>query len=210
VSKLRKEGPVTVGFLVGLVVIIVTYFSAKPLVAIKGELDQWYLIATAFAVAVGLVNLTQIHMRKIQHKREGWGYSTVLIAGMFGFLLFGMTMSSAGDPKFQWMYNTTIVPMNATMYSILVFYISSAAYRAFRIRTAEAAVLLLAAVIVMLGRVTIGEMISPMLPKWTSWIMNVPNTAGMRAITIGATLGGISQALRVLIGIERGHLGGVE
>jgi len=207
---LRKEGPVAVGFIVGLVVIIVTYFSAKPLVAIKGELDQWYLIATAFAVAVGLVNLVQIHMRKIQHKREGWGYSIVLIAGIAGFLLFGLTVSSAGDPKFQWMYNTTIVPMNATMYSILVFYIASAAYRAFRIRTGEAAVLLVAAVIVMLGRVTIGEMISPMLPKWTSWIMNVPNTAGMRAITIGATLGGISQALRVLIGIERGHLGGVE
>jgi hypothetical protein len=210
VGKLRKEGPVAVAFIVGLVVIIVTYFSAKPLVAIKGELDQWYLIATAFAVAVGLVNLARIHTGKIQRKKEGWGYSIVLMVGMIGFILFGMTVSSAGDPKFQWMYNTSIVPMNATMYSILVFYISSAAYRAFRIRTGEAAVLLVAAVIVMLGRVTIGEMISPMLPKWTSWIMNVPNTAGMRAITIGATLGGISQALRVLIGIERGHLGGVE
>ncbi|MDP2859633.1 MAG: hypothetical protein Q8P50_16905 [Bacillota bacterium] len=207
---MRKEGPVAVAFIVGLVVIIVTYFSAKPLVAIKGELDQWYLITTAFAVAVGLVNLARIHTGKIQRKKEGWGYSIVLMVGMIGFILFGMTVSSAGDPKFQWMYNTSIVPMNATMYSILVFYISSAAYRAFRIRTGEAAVLLVAAVIVMLGRVTIGEMISPMLPKWTSWIMNVPNTAGMRAITIGATLGGISQALRVLIGIERGHLGGVE
>ncbi len=207
---MRKEGPVAFGLICGLVVIIVTYFSAPALAKVKGELDQWYLIATAFAVAVGLVNLAQIHMRKINQKREGWGYSIVLMVGMIGFLLFGLTVSSAGDPKFQWMYNTTVVPMNATMYSILVFYIASAAYRSFRIKTGEAAVLLIAAVIVMLGRVTIGEMISAMIPKWTSWIMNVPNTAGMRGVTIGATLGGISQALRVLIGIERGHLGGVE
>ena len=34
----------------------------------------------------------------------------------------------------------------------------------------------------------------------------MPNSAGMRGIQIGATLGGIATALRILVGIERSHL----
>jgi hypothetical protein len=38
--------------------------------------------------------------------------------------------------------------------------------------------------------------------------MNVPQLAGKRAIMIGAALGAISTALKVLTGLERTYLGG--
>lgn len=193
-----------------MLIIASTFFAIPALAQIKKDLDQWFLITTAFAVLVGMINLSKIHADKISRKKEGYFYSYVLFAGMIYFLAFGLWRGSSSDAQFQWLFQTTVSPMNATMFSILVFYISSAAYRSFRIRTKEATVLLIAAVIVMLGRVTVGDMISPQIPKAANWIMDYPNVAGMRGITIGAMLGAVSQALRILVGIERGHLGGIE
>ncbi len=68
------------------------------------------------------------------------------------------------------------------MFSIIAFFISSAAYRTFRIRTTEAALLGLSAAICMIGNVPLGAVISDKLPVLRQWLMNVPNGAGFRAI----------------------------
>jgi len=207
----RKEGPVLLGLIAGLVVIVSNFFSGSALAVVKSRVDQYYLVTQAFICGVGLANLIVIHGNKVSRKREGYGYSYVLFASMAFMLIFGLfVVSSTTDPRFQWLHATTISPMSATMYSILVFYIASAAYRAFRVRTAEATVLLLAGVIMMLGRVSVGAMIHPKIPVFAQWILDWPNTAGMRGIQVGATLGGIATALRIMTGIERGHLGGSE
>jgi len=41
----------------------------------------------------------------------------------------------------------------------------------------------------------------------TVWIMDVPNTAGTRAITIGIALGVVATSLRILLGVDRSYLG---
>jgi hypothetical protein len=40
--------------------------------------------------------------------------------------------------------------------------------------------------------------------------MNYPQSAGQRAIMIGIGLGIVSTSLRVILGIERSHIGGGE
>ncbi len=130
-----------------------------------------------------------------------------LVLFMFATLLFGIFTTGKGKWT-DFLYQYFFVHPRATMYSILVFYISSAAYRAFRIKTFEASILLVSAVVMMLGRAPIGEAMWDKIPKMADWILNYPNTAGMRGITIAATLGGVATALRIVLGIERGHLGG--
>ncbi len=208
---MKKEFPVLIGFLFGLFVIVAVFVSGIPgLTEWKDTVDDWFLMVSAWAVAVGVVNLTQIHGRRVQQKREGYGYSIWLMICMFGMAFFGIFIAkNANHEGWKFMYNQLISPMNATVYSTLVFYIGAAAYRAFRVRNLEASVLLVAAVVMMLGRVPLGKVL---LGDWignaADWILNVPNSAGMRGIQIGATLGGIATALRILVGIERGHLGG--
>jgi hypothetical protein len=101
------------------------------------------------------------------------------------------------------------------MFSIIGFYIVSAAYRAFRIRSAEATLMLIAAFIVMLGQVPVGAWITHGLPKegilgffrlenLSYWILNGPNMAAQRGISFGIEIGALAMALRIWLGLERG------
>jgi hypothetical protein len=112
-----------------------------------------------------------------------------------------------GTP-FMWLFKNIQMPMGATMFSLLAFHIASAAYKAFRARSAEATVLLIAAIIVMLGQVPIGMKISQLIPEASNWILNVPNLAAKRGIAIGVGLGMTATSLKILLGIERTYLGG--
>lgn len=117
---------------------------------------------------------------------------------------------------FWWIYEYLFKPLTATMFSMLAFYISSAAFRAFRAKNLEAALLLGTAFIVLLGRTFAGVWLTSWLPdslsflrieNLTVFIMSVFNTAGNRAIMIGIALGLISTSLKVLLGMDRSYLG---
>jgi hypothetical protein len=91
---------------------------------------------------------------------------------------------------------------------MVAFFVASSAYRAFRARSAEALLFLVAGAIVMLGRAPIGEVIWSQFPVITEWIMKYPNLAGMRGVQIGVAVGVIGVGIRVLLGIDRSYLGG--
>lgn len=109
---------------------------------------------------------------------------------------------------FKWLFDNVLVPLDATMFSLLAFFMASAAYRTFRARTPEATVLLVVAVIIMLGRVPLGELIHEKFPQVCEWFMMVPTVAARRGILFGVALGSIATSLRIILGIERSHLGG--
>jgi len=210
---MKKELPVAITLILAILYVLANYFTGVAFLdTAKNLLDRWYLIVAAWAVLVGSINLTQIHGRRISGKREGWIFSVWLLICLYGMMFFGIFVAkNASHPGWTFMYNQLIAPMNATVYSTIVFYIGSAAYRAFRVRSPEASVLLVTALIMMLGRVPLGRMLlggHPALSQMADWILNIPNSAGMRGIQIGACLGGVATALRIALGIERGHLGG--
>jgi hypothetical protein len=210
---MKKEIPVAITFVLAVFYVIANYFTGvKFLDDAKSFLNEWFLVVAAWAVLVGSINLTQIHGRRISAKKEGWFYSVWLLICLYGMMFFGIFVAkSTSYPGWSFMYNQIIAPMNATVYSTIVFYIGSAAYRAFRVRSPEATVLLVTALIMMLGRVPLGRMLlggHPALEQMADWILNVPNSAGMRGIQVGACLGGLATALRIALGIERSHLGG--
>jgi len=183
--------------------------------------NDFLRIIAAFALVLGLGSLLRVHYDKIKRRRENWEYSWVLIIafvisafiGLFGGVEgAGPLPTRIGSFHFdiQTIYMNIEVPLGSTMFSLLAFLMASAAYRAFRARSAEATLLLGAAFVVMLGILPLGDRISPHLPSFAQWIMNVPNVAGMRGIQFGVALGGLATALKIILGIERSWLGGGE
>jgi hypothetical protein len=178
------------------------------------HLSKWMQIISGFAMVLGLASLFQVHTVKIKRQVPGWGYSVILFLAMLVTVAVGLfwskgeTTANGVQTAFGWIYSYTMVPLQATMFSILAFFIASAAYRAFRARSREAALLLTAAVVVMMGRVPLGQFLLPWTWDVTQWLLNVVNSAVRRAILIGVSMGAVALSLKIILGYERSYLGG--
>jgi hypothetical protein len=109
---------------------------------------------------------------------------------------------------FNWIFMNMMTSLGATMFALLAFYIASAAFRAFRAKTREATVLLIAALLVMIGRVPLWNFLNTVFEPVSSWIMNNPNMAAQRGIIFGIVLSQVALSLRIIFGIERTYMGG--
>ena len=102
------------------------------------------------------------------------------------------------------------VSLGSAMFSLLGFYIASAAYRAFRIKSLESALMMCAALLVMLGQIPFmlfgsgpfGESLHHLFPQIRLWLLTVPNTAAFRAIELGSGIAGLILAFRMWLSIE--------
>ena len=215
---LRRTLPLIIAFALGSMAIALYYIPHSAAQNLERELARWDRIVAAFAFFFGIYSLLNLHWGHIRQRQAGWGYSLLVYLGFGLMLAFALYNDGAGplasqvaeSGPFVWMFDHVQVPADATMFSILAFFIASAAYRTFRARTPEAAILLVAAVVVMLGRVPIGALISDAIPQASQWLMAVPNLAAKRGILLGVSLGAIATSLRIIFGIERAYLGGGE
>src|SRR5688572_11229896 len=210
---LRRRLPLLITMITGLLFAAQYYVPHPASEEMLTSATKWLQIIGGFALILGVTSLFHQHAVKIKRQEAGWGYSLVLYAGMLGTIAVGLWADGkeAVDgtmTAFGWVYNYMMVPLQGTMFAILAFFIASAAYRSFRARSREAAVLLIAAIIVMMGRVPLGEMLLPVSGDVTQWILNVLNAAVRRAILIGISLGAVALSLKIIFGMERAYLGG--
>ena len=254
---------------IGFLVLLGHFINYPPLNDfIDNDATQWFDIISGFAAFLGVINLLQLHLKKITTKRSNWKYSIITLFGflvmiIFGFIYNGSDVAMGPHLKeegsaFYWMFQNIYLPLGATMFALLAFFVASASYRAFKIRNFEATLLLISGIFLMIGRVPIGQLmpwwmaleiyvclvfamiasrfkdkktmlysmslamvVMPFLvlylnlshlavfkiPEFQEWIMDVPATAGSRAIMIGIALGTIAQSYRIITGRERSILG---
>jgi hypothetical protein len=210
---LRRQLPLLITLVTGLLLAGQYYVPHPVSEQLLTSVTKWLQIIGGFALILGITSLFQLHAAKIRRQEAGWGYSLVLYAGIVVTVLIGLWNGGketidGGMTSFGWIYSYTLVPLQGTMFAILAFFIASAAYRSFRARSREAAVLLVAAMIVMMGRVPLGEYILPVSGDLSSWILNVLNAAVRRAILIGVSLGAVALSFKIIFGVERSYLGG--
>ena len=117
-------------------------------------MKSWGAIIAAFALGVGSISLVSNHVKIISRKRETALESTILLAGLLFMVIVGVT-SSTSAPAYQFVFDYVLSPGGSTIFSLLAFYIASAAYRAFRVRsTGQRSCLFL---LYFVGRVPIGS-----------------------------------------------------
>lgn len=219
---MKKRIPLILIFIAGLLGVI-SFVIPHPSYQVY---DEWIRndllrVLSSFAVVLALGSLVRVHSDKIRRRRRNWQYSWLLliafavsaIIGLFGGVAAdGILPTMVGSFSFdiQTLYENIVIPLASSMFALLAFFMASAAYRAFRVRSMEATLLLTAAFIVMIGVLPIGYSISKYLPAFVQWILNVPNVAGQRGIVLGIALGVVATSLKIILGIERAWLGGGE
>ena len=203
---MKRVLPVFIAGLSGFLMVADFLFENAWLQGFSKDVQDWTVVVSAFALGLGAVSLIRLHGRTILRREKGWFNSIVLIVGMLFMTLRGI-LNGVNDGYYLFLFDNMLTPLGAAVYASLAFYIASAAYRAFRARSVEATVLLIAGLIVLLGRAPIGDSISAALPQVASWIINVPNVAAQRGIIICSAIGVMSTSLRVMLGLERRYLG---
>ena len=187
---------------------IVAFFgSGEWLGTLTNEALRYMTIVAGFSLLLGVVSITRVSWGVVRKRGEDWPYKIVLLTALAAMTGFGVFQGITSGTLFEWLFDKIQKPMMATMFSVLAFFIASAAYRAFRARTVEASILLVTAIIVMIGRVPMGQYIYEDLPGLANWIMMFPNVAVQRGIIIGAALGAAAMSLRIILGIERTYMG---
>jgi len=230
---LKRTIPLLITAVVGALLVFAYYVPHPAVGGINRKIPDFFNIIAAFAFVLGGGNLLRVHLTKISRRDHEWLYSLVTVLGFVVMLFVGLTMFGrdedgrlgmhpGGDLAspglvFDWMYRAIFDPCQSTMFSLLAFFVASASYRAFRAKTPEATLLLIAAFVILVRSTPVsvltGWIPEPFaqylhLPNLAAWIMSVPNLAGQRTIQIGIALGIISNSLRLILGIERSHLGG--
>ncbi len=193
---------------------------------IDENFSVWFNIMAVFAFGLGAASLLGVHGGRVRRRGRDWPYSlaTLLAFGvtlLVGLLKLGGPPGLTGDPAdsasiLGRIFAAVVSPLQASMFALLAFFVASASYRAFRVRTREASALLAAALVILIGRTPFGSALTQWLPeplaflrleRLSLWIVQVPNLAGQRAIMIGIALGVVAMSLRLILGLERGVLG---
>lgn len=223
---MRRRVPLLITFIAGMVLLIGYFVPHPPFSTLNESFSDYFAIIAVFAFILGGGSLLKIHLKRIAARTEDWKYSIVTLVGFVITLMIGLF--KIGNPggiqgevagqgsALKFIFDAVYTPLSSTMFALLAFFVASASYRAFRARTKEATVLLVAASLILIGRTPVGTYLTAWLPPSLSflqipilanWILAWPNTAGQRAIMIGIALGVVATSLRIIFGIERNYLG---
>lgn len=210
--------------------------GSNPLTPYQDSVANISLVISAFAIGVGVISLLQLHTRLIARQRPGWGNSVVLVVAFLAMTIFGLLKdhspkmaifgsSVTSQEAFDFLFKGGLTNLGAATFSMIAFYIASAAYRAFRIRSVEATLLMAAALIIMLGAVFFGTVLTNWIPTnsgidalgkpienpWANfrieniaqWLLMEVNSAAQRGILFGLTIGLLATSLRLWLSLER-------
>jgi hypothetical protein len=193
----------------------------------------------AFLFGLGIYSLLRIHVKQFIRLKKDWFFSMVLLLSMVAMVTFGYWQYFQGkqhpgvdyaDPLkwstanygFDLLFEGLLQQMDAVMFSLIAFFILSAAYRAFRIRSIESTVLMASALLMMLSLMgavdfawsgvvkgmTHGDASSALnnleLSRVAEWVKQCLQVPSLRALDFGIGLGGLAMAIRIWLGLEKG------
>lgn len=188
--------------------VYVPYFFDVP--QVLTDIENWIIetvvIITTFAVWVGFVTSTRREVVRIQRKRRGWYYAAILLVLSWAMVLIGLFISKT-NVVFDFLQWAFVIPGDSTIYAILVFYLTSAGARAFRIDSLESALLTIGALFVLLKQAPLGELIAPWAGPIALYLQDTIAMAATRVFSVSLAVGAVILAIRLMLGQEMALIG---
>ncbi|PJA26204.1 MAG: hypothetical protein CO189_11930 [candidate division Zixibacteria bacterium CG_4_9_14_3_um_filter_46_8] len=204
---MKRTLPLAIVFVAGMIMVIQHFIPSQQSEFVYEYANDWVICVGIYAIMLGIWSLVRVTVEKARRDPDERVYSIVTLVAMAVMIIAGLKSESLQTGSFfMKIFQYVLIPIQATIFSLLAFYIASAAYRAFRARSALATLLLLTAFIVMLRMIPLGP-ISSVNQTVVGWILSVPNLAAKRAIIMGVGLGAIAMSMKIILGIERSYLG---
>jgi hypothetical protein len=200
-------------FLLGLIILIqffiyVPYFFDVPsqVKSVESGLLTMGVVIATFALLVGLYTINRREALKISRRTKGWILSVWLLVVLWLMIITGLVL---GQTSVFYTFFTTgiVVPGDATIYAILVFYMISAGARAFKMRDLQSSLLIITTVLVLLQQAPVTAYLWPGFVTIGSWLVNNLGMPITRTFTIISAIGGIVLAVRLITGKEMGITG---
>ena len=198
-------------------------------------------VLTVLLLGLGVYSVLRVHIARLVKRQPDWAFSIVLLVSMLAMVIIGygeFRQANAPGADYEmessWgffqkgkdlLFDGLLQQMDAAMFSIIAFFILSAAYRAFRIRSVESTVLLATALVAMLAVMGVVEGVSAsfvenlthgnkdhfannlFLPTIFGWIKANVQSPAILALTFGTGIGALAMGLRIWLSLERGGVG---
>lgn len=162
---------------------------------------QIAVMTAGIALLIGVMNLLNVHLRRLLGRQRGALYSLILI---LSFLLVIALWLMGGDEANLVLLQDVQRSLETALAALLVFALVYGAYRLMRQRVTWAALLFTGALlIVLVGALPLDGLGA--VADVRAWMLQVPASAGARGLLIGIALGAIVTAVRVLIGQDRSY-----
>jgi hypothetical protein len=189
------------------VISIIGFFTRGTFSDWAGTLAQWVAVLVGFALLVGLGNLIKVHIGRVLRRDEGWYYSLIVVGSTLAVLGLGLIGGGPGTESVAWVFQWIYQPLGAAVFSLLAFFITTALFRSLKMRSREAMVILVVALIVVIGQAPFSAG-SPLdiVANVKDWLLDYPALAGIRAIILGVSFGAIGLSIRILLGFDRPYL----
>jgi len=209
----RNEIPLVIASAVTTILLLDFFEIGTPEARVASTtLQSWGIILGAFVLGIGAIQLIRVQGGNIMKKsasmtiklRAVWiiGLAIIVVAA-------GLADLNFRNPIFRFLMDNFYSRIYAASWSIVGLFYAYGFWRAFRVRSLESGIMVVATIIVMLKESVFGEIIfGKPIVDLGNWIMNVPNLGGLLAITFAGSFGIILVGLRTILGKERGYLRG--
>jgi hypothetical protein len=188
-------------------IVLVSYLQANPIRPLSDGLLQVAALLTAAGFLLGIVNVLNVHLRRMFARATDWQYSGVLVLALL--TTFGLGLVSGGTnvttglagEMFRYVYQ----PLAGSILALLTFFVLRAAWRVLQVRPGEASIILGVAVIFLLASGPWAAAV-PGLTEVLQWIRAYPVLGVARGLLLGIGIGALVASVRLLLGFDQPYL----
>lgn len=202
----RKEFIVLVVAISFALTFVPYFLDIPPLMTVSTKLVMIVSIINACAILVALYSQTRRSILFIEQRIKGWPYHVWTVLLLYLSMAIGLYFGSV-DPKFLFFQYAFLMPAGAVQYSILTFYMASAGMKAFRARSPQATVLIIAGILVLLGQAPLTGAFFPLSGDIRLYLIESFAKASAKMFSISVVVGSVVLGVRILLGKEEQALG---